>query len=324
MPDKTGTTLVTTELASKALKHWGINAETITLLAQRENFVYKATARSGEHYALRIHRAGYQSAIAIQSELQWMGYLKSQEINVPLPCQTAAAETLIEIEGHYIDLLSWLDGRQFGVSTEPLQLDNRQAAFFKVGRTMAQLHNVSDQWTIPGNFKRNAWNIEGLLGENPLWDRFWDNPALSANQRELFITTRTRARKLLEENLFDYGLIHADMVRENILISGNSLQLIDFDDSGFGYRLFDVATALFRNLKEPDIDDLQNALIDGYRSLRPLDTAWLPLFMVLRSLTYIGWIINRIDEPGAVERQQRYIAEATPLAECFLRNELNS
>ena len=33
-----------------------------------------------------------------------------------------------------------------------------------------------------------------------------------------------------------------DLVRENVMVDGDKLQLIDFDDGGFGFNLYDLAT----------------------------------------------------------------------------------
>ncbi|OLP45966.1 phosphotransferase [Rhizobium oryziradicis] len=116
----------------------------------------------------------------------------------------------------------------------------------------------------------------------------------------------------------DYGLIHADLVRKNVLVDGNRIELIDFDDGGLGYRMFDIATALFKSRAEPDYLVIKAALIEGYRRVRVLpDSALLtlPLFMVLRSVTYIGWIGERHDMPDAMERLQRYKADTLALVD---------
>jgi hypothetical protein len=81
----------------------------------------------------------------------------------------------------------------------------------------------------------------------------------------LFETFRDFARKDLDrlaEGL-DYGLIHADLVRENVLVDGQELRMIDFDDGGWGFRMFDVATALFKNRHESGYDTLKTALLCG-------------------------------------------------------------
>ena len=100
-----------------------------------------------------------------------------------------------------------------------------------------------------------------------LWGKFWENPSLNITEKNLFEEGRNKALKILSSQDFDFGLIHADMVRENILIDGSSLAIIDFDDCGFGYRLFDLATALIKNRSELDYQDLQAAILNGYKTL---------------------------------------------------------
>jgi Ser/Thr protein kinase RdoA (MazF antagonist) len=38
-----------------------------------------------------------------------------------------------------------------------------------------------------------------------------------------------------------WGLIHADLHRDNILLHHGEIGVIDFDDCGWGYYLFDLA-----------------------------------------------------------------------------------
>ena len=119
----------------------------------------------------------------------------------------------------------------------------------------------------------------------------------------------------------DYGLIHADLVRENIMLHKHKMQLIDFDDSGFGFRLFELATCLLANANEPNYDVLKTQLIAGYHSVRPLNITHLQSFMLIRSLTYVGWIVPRMHELGGLERCQRFIQRAQDLSEGFLHIE---
>ncbi len=81
--------------------------------------------------------------------------------------------------------------------------------------------------------------------------------------------------------------------------------------------MFDIATALLRNRREAHFGLIQRSLIAGYRGRRPLPDAaleTLPLFLLLRSLTYIGWVGNRPDTLYAEQRLARYVKEALELA----------
>lgn len=173
---------------------------------------------------------------------------------------------------------------------------------------------------MPPGFSRPQWNIEGLAGHEPLWGRFWENPALSPDERVLLCDARALAFDQLRRvaGQMDYGIIHADLVRENVLVDGADLHLIDFDDSGFGFRLFDIATALLKNSAEPDYEVLKDAFAGGYLNVRPIDLSRLDIFLMLRAFTYLGWIIPRLGEPDAHERNRRNIKPALALARAFM------
>jgi Ser/Thr protein kinase RdoA (MazF antagonist) len=198
-------------------------------------------------------------------------------------------------------------------------IDGR-AAYRALGQAMANLHLKSDDWTPPPHFSRHAWDLDGLLGEAPLWGRFWENPRLTPAEAALMTQARDKARdQLAALSAPDYGLIHADLVQENVLIGPamdeGGPHLIDFDDGGWGYRLFDMATVLNFILREPDPEPLQAAFTQGYLSTRTIDLTALPLFQTLRALTYVGWIVPRLSEPGADARHTRFIALASRMAE---------
>lgn len=307
------------ESAAAALAHWSLSGSEISLHAHRENTVFSVRASNGKRYALRAHRQGYQTLDALVSELVWMQHLHSTGMRVPVPVTSVQDELLVQHDGYAIDLLTWLDGEPLGTSGQPLHCVDRAGTFYALGKTLASLHTESDNWSTPTDFERCAWDLDGLIGETPLWGCALDSPALSDAERLVLSKATETARDELARSQLDYGLIHADAVPENVLLSDSGLALIDFDDSGYGYRLFDIATALIKHRAEPDFDDLGCALISGYRSLRPLDTTHLPAFYWLRAQTYIGWIAARIDEPGAEPRQARVIDAAVAFARRYLQ-----
>lgn len=311
-------------LPNKALSYWGLGPDTkITLLAERENRVYRLDRIDvvGETPTiLRVHRQGYRSDSEVVSELKWITHLAKSGLTVPSAIPTMNQSLFINIDGYQINRLSWLAGIPMGKSNQPLQLKDRADTFHRIGETMAWMHQISDQWELPKNFVRQHWNHDGFLGELPLWGRFWENPQLSESQLSTLVEARDKASHQLKAKTetLDYGLIHADMVRENILLNESDIQLLDFDDGGFGFRLFELATALFKNRSEPDYLELEQALIAGYQKVRPLDMQELPLFTLLRSFTYVGWIISRINESGSQQRADRFISTAVILAEDYL------
>ena len=91
-------------------------------------------------------------------------------------------------------------------------------------------------------------------------------------------------------------MIHADMHDGNIMIAGDEMIVIDFDDAGFGWHQYDLAVILFAYRQRCDFDSLTSALVQGYRSERELskgNLSWLPLFLLMRNLAMLGWINAR-------------------------------
>lgn len=293
--------------ARAALKHWGgFEDAVITPVARRENTVFRVNF-GAETYALRQHRVGYRSPAQLWSELVWMMALSDRGMTVPRPVETADGRLVVSQGGHCWTMVTWLSGAPL-VAPGPGQLT-------RLGAELAALHLASDAWALPDGFDRPTWTAQGLLGDAPLWGRFWDNPALTADQATLMQTFRTTAWQALESADLDTGLIHADAIPDNVLAHGSDVALIDFDDGCFGYRLFDLATAL---AKLPDDPALRAALLQGYERHRPIDLTQWPLIRALRACTYLGWIMTRMDLPDAAQRNATNIVRAEAAVRAYL------
>ncbi|TCO73301.1 phosphotransferase enzyme family protein [Rhodovulum euryhalinum] len=292
-------------LAEEAIRHWAGCASPCPI-SHRENAVFAVTLPDAGRGVLRLHRRGYQSEEAIRSELWWMDGLAEAGLCVPRPQRTADGALLAQLaDGRIASVLGWVEGRPLGAGGEPLEgaPDDQMRHFASIGRTVAQVHVAADRLSLPAWFSRPHWDIDGLLGAAPFWGRFWDHPAASEAEAILLQEARRFARERLSDYAAagaDQGLIHADLMRENILFDGPHAHLIDFDDCGFGFRLYDLGTALAQNLEEPALDAIATGLVEGYATLRPLtddDLAMLPVFVMLRTLASVGWTMPRL-APG--------------------------
>lgn len=303
------------EAAREAAALWGLGDAPVELAAQRENVVFRVRAPGGD-LALRFHRPGYRDELQLTSELQWLAALANGGVRVPAP-MAAMSGALIQRQGdHMVDMLQWMPGRPLGKAGSLDGVRDREGFCRRLGGVMARLHGVSDEWPRPMGFQRPAWDRAGLLGERPLWGRFWEHPDLSADERDLLLAVRGKADTALAgfEAEADYGLIHADLISENMLFDDTDpdagVALIDFDDGGFGFRDFEMATFLLRFTEAEDYTALRAALCEGYRVRRRVRPEQLDLFILLRALTYPGWIMERLGEPGSEERSERAIATA--------------
>jgi Ser/Thr protein kinase RdoA (MazF antagonist) len=308
-----------TDVVTQALARWDMADAEWDFVAGRENLVYRVSGPRGD-FALRIRRPGLRSEVELRSELIWLDAMERAGLSVPRPMRSASDAFLETIDRHMVDMVGWLAGRRLGNSQATLKLENAGAVFFSLGREMGRLHDACDAFTPPEGFERVHWDVDGLLGDSPLWGRFWENPTLDAETRNLLEDFRGQAARHLQDaaETLDYGLIHADVVRENVLIDADRIRLIDFDDGGYGFRLFDIATALLKNRTEPDYPKIRSSLIEGYRSQRHLDMSLLDLFMALRAVTYVGWIMPRMNEDGSPARNARFLDDARALCAAYL------
>ena len=307
------------KIVDQALGLWGLEGAPYKLVAARENAVYRVK-RQGNDVALRVHRKGYRTDDELGSELAWMAEMSRGGISVPAPVPLPGGGFLACVDGTQVDVLTWLSGATMTEVLVDLEGTRRLQLFSDLGREMARLHTLSDAWKIPPEFTRVHWDRAGLLGDAPLWDRFWENPELTQKDRDLFHRFRAAASEDLDKKseTLDCGLIHADLVPANVLVDGDGLKMIDFDDGGYGYRLFDVATALLKHTEAEDFAQIKQALIEGYLTTRKLDLTDLDLFLALRAATYCGWNITRMDEPGGAERNARFVATSREFMDRYL------
>ena len=293
-----------TRLATAALNHWDIEVSGLSLILAGENIVYRVDTSAGESYALRIHRPGYHSMDELLSENQWTSALSSAGISVPRPLATKSGSAYLTIaldgssETRVLGLSGWMPGSQLAEviaarDRDPLPL------FTALGVLLGQLHNHAAQWTQPKGFTRHSLDAQGLIGENPWWSPFWNLPEMSALQMATIIKARDRLRLMLDDygkSPDTFGLTHADLVPQNVLVNADQLVAIDFDDAAYGWHQYDIATALVEFRDDVRFSEFQDALLGGYKSTRPITEAalgLLPAFLLIRQLVTIGWTGSR-------------------------------
>ena len=303
------------QLALNAIPHWALECIRVEPIKVRENAVFAVHTADQRRVVLRVHRLGYHSDASLRSELAWMRALAASGIEVPqvVPSRSGNAFEYIECDGvpgpRQVDVFEWIEGAQLGAVEQGLADDPRwvERTYAIVGELAARMHNQSCAWRAPAAFQRHSWCEEGLAGETPLWGRFWELATLQPGQRALFEQLRARLKQDLVhfgKTTDRFGLIHADLVPENILIDGDRLRIIDFDDAGFGWHMFEIATSLYFIRRDRLYETARDALVTGYRRHRALPDEHLrllPMFLAARGTTYLGWVHTRKGEATALE-----------------------
>jgi Ser/Thr protein kinase RdoA (MazF antagonist) len=123
-----------------------------------------------------------------------------------------------------------------------------------------------------------------------------------------------------------FGLIHADLRLANLMIDAQGLWVIDFDDCGFGWWVYDLAAALSFIETDSRLPDLIARWCEGYARVAPLrarDRAMIPAMVLLRRVQLTAWLASRADsDTAAALGGPAYTLGTLALAEGFLTDGL--
>ena len=303
------------DLLRRALPVYGLPEDTpLTLLNRSENETWAAGG-----LILRLHRQGYHTRAEIASELTWLSALQTLPgLNVVQPI-TGAQGLVTEIDTRVLVAFAPIKGQE-------LQPGHDLARWFApLGEITARLHLHARHWTPPQGFTRKRWDVDTILGPQPHWGHWRQAQGLDRTGAALL----ARATDALAAQLDAYGtgpetfgLIHADLRLANLMVDGDRLTAIDFDDCGFGWWAYDLAAALSFIETDPRLPDLIARWIEGYTRiapLRPEDRAMIPSLIFLRRVLLTAWLASRADSDTAEALGgPEYTLGTLELAEAYL------
>lgn len=290
-------------MAQQALEAWGLRAARRELVSVSENIVFRVDSDDGRSLVLRLHRPWYHSLDELISERQWTRALNDSGIAAPVPVPSLDGRDYVLVEANqsggtrYAGMCQWVEGEMLyhAIATD----DDFSGHFRRLGGVAARIHNQASDWDPPSGFTRHSLDADGLMGHSPFWGPFWASPALTAGDAARFEQLRETIHGRLSQlgsEPGSYSMIHADLHARNLVVDGDRLHVIDFDDAGFGWHIYELAVGLYSYQRHPRFSEITAAVFEGYREIRPLDgesAALLPLFLLVRTLALIGWLADR-------------------------------
>jgi Ser/Thr protein kinase RdoA (MazF antagonist) len=311
----------------QCLEYWQMPADAhIDLLTTSENATFISRDRHTDRkIIIRVHRPDYHVREEIESELAWINDLRaSGRIHTPSPLETQNGSPVISLNAEGRDFFAV--GFEHVKGAEPDVGQSLPHWFEKLGAMTARLHQHSRDWQPPDWFVRKRWNLDTMIAPDGLWGDWRDAPGLTSGDEALI----NQAIGHIEQAIMDYGqsadrygLVHADLRLANLLVDGDRLSIIDFDDSGFCWYAYDFAAAISFYELDPIIPQLRKAWVQGYRSVAEFtaaDEAMLDTFVMIRRIMLSAWLASHADSEAAQGLIDGYIEGTAQLARQYLQN----
>jgi len=284
------------DLARTALRQQGMPVRRLRWMGQHSNHLFRCDTVAGERLIVRACLPGGRGDAELDAELAWLAALaRDTGLTVPVARFSTRVATPGLPDGGRCIGFSWVQGRPCG------RLPSRRLVA-DLGRVIGTLHSHAQGFRPPPGFTRpvldvgyltwaGAWHA-GQIARRPI------DPAV----RRVLAETAGRVEAVfarLGQDRAGYGLVHADLCRENILDHHGQARPIDFDDASWGHYALDLAIAA------DDIPEmLRPVLLGGYQAVQPLPPGYqehqAALLAARRLFLAIWHLANGLPDEGRV------------------------
>jgi Ser/Thr protein kinase RdoA (MazF antagonist) len=314
-------------MVTRSLSRWDLPPHTaVRLLNLSENATFALETGTGTDLVLRIHRVGYCSAEEIRSELAWIIALREERV----------IDTARPIPGRDGDLVQRLESPSGRATRHAVAFERLAGAepdpqaeaapwFERLGELTARMHRHARDWRLPGGFCRKRWDLDAMIGPRAHWGPWRAALGLDSAGTRVLETALAFIRRRIEafgNGPGRFGLVHADLRLANLLADGRHLRIIDFDDCGFSWFMYDFATSVSFIEHDPQVPVLLEAWVRGYRGIAALpasDIEEIPTFVMLRRILLCAWLASHSEVPLAGRLGAAYTEGTVAMAEELLR-----
>ena len=299
-------TLSSNELMAKVIPDYCIDEPVSCLFWERGCSDTYEIRCVNTRYSLRVYRNAINTRDEIDFEVAALNYLHDKGFPVAFP--------IARKSGGYITEVSAPEGIRYvlisAFATGDMPDYDSLEDFRLYGESVAQLHTLSDSFET--SHKRPELDLK-MFTEKP-YDLI--APHVSHRSEELAFLKQCleTARSDIERvgvSGMDYGFCHGDVHGGNAHLHEGVLTHFDFEECGFGFRLFDLATFKWGSVGSSKKGPEQwAAFVEGYESIRKISEAdfqLLDTFILLRNIWLIAFHMRNADDFGGELTSDGYI-----------------
>ena len=298
-------TVSSKELIAKVLPDYCIEPVIDCLFWERgTNDTYQVRCET-TRYSLRIYRHENYPRDEIDFEVDALNYLHKNGFPVAFPIARKSGEYVTEImapEGlRYVLVTAFIDGK-------PPEYESLEDSRI-FGHSVAELHQLSQGFT--STHKKKNLDLKNFIDDSLVAIK----PYLSHRPDELSYLLKvakeaSNAVEQVGDDALDIGFCHGDVHGYNAHLNDDVLTHYDFEECGFGYRLFDLATFKWSFASRDSGADQWTAFLDGYQSVRTVNDADLQLldtFVLIRHIWLIAFHMRNAEDFGHDVTSNAYI-----------------
>lgn len=278
---------------------------TISWLTYTHNPVFDVRHHSG-HYILRLHQA--DNSPDVTSEWKVLHHLLEAKLAVPKPILGVWGE---KVTAFMMDFLE-------GEADTPQSITVHKMS--AVGRFLARLHSIHKR-----RIRRLHLNWEGLFGKSGVY--YPGDEAMQVftdAQLAVMDAIAEKVKAVMNElgtSENEFGLIHGDLLLKNILFHEGEVRALDFEYCGWGYYLYDLTPLLWQLKPQARYPELEQALWDGYTSVRQLTSRHRQLLETLiagRQVASMRWVVANRHNPDYQGKMEGILAQRSAELHGFL------
>ena len=273
----------------------GIQVQEVTLLGVSENHAYRLTGPLGERWFCRVHGDDPTYDVCLPGEFVLLDQLHAEEPGLAIrgiPTVDGACRVRFEHGGRrwLLVLFSWLPGEHRAKESVT------RADMTAMGDSVARFHRAAG--LLSKRPPRPVYDAACYGGSGSFFYRE-DFPLLVQDpDREPFLEVRRRLDAYVASSAApDLAPIHFDLHLGNFLFHEGGASMIDFDECGYGYPLFDLGHILFALHDHPDHPGLEDALVAAYEagSGVEIDRRELRMFQGVQAIAILRYFFRLYD-----------------------------